>query len=348
MSLSELSTLPGVSGDEGRVREAIAARIRDHVDHMWVDSMGNLYAVKGAHLPGPRLMLCAHMDEVGLIVTHIEENGLLRFDTVGGIDPRVLPGIWVQVGPDRHPGVIGTKPPHLKRDSERERPVPADNLFIDVGAASASEAERLVQPGAYASFWTEYEETGDGRAKGKAFDDRVGCHILIEVLRRPVNTPLFAAFTVQEEVGLRGATVAAFALQPDAAIVLEGTICADLPLSVPHGESTRLGGGPALTIADRTLIAHPGLVRSLVRVAEDAAIPFQWKRTTFGGTDGGAIHTAGSGIPTAVVSVPCRYLHTPASVLSLQDVADALRWIGAYVDSISPEGDPPWMRSSGH
>lgn len=344
MSLSNLSTIPGVSGDEHKVRSFIADAIRDHVDRMWVDSMGNLFAVKGEQLPGPRVMLCAHMDEVGLIVNQIDDDGTLKFATVGGIDSRVLPGVWVKIGPDQIPGVIGTKPPHLKSRTEREKPADMDSLYIDIGAGSADEANERVHLGAYASFWTDFEAFGDGCAKGKAFDDRVGCHILIETLRRPLQRPVLAAFTVQEELGLRGAQVATYALQPDAALILEGTTCADIPLAEPHGQSTRLGAGPALTIADRSAIVHPGLLRALVDVAEEAGIPYQWKRTTFGGTDAGAIQTSEAGVPVAVIAVPCRYIHTPVSMLSLADVEAAGRLVRKFLEAIPTEGDPPWTR----
>lgn len=338
MWLSELSPLPGVSGDEGRVRDRIIEALRGHVDRMWVDSLGNLFALKGAQLPGPRLLVCAHMDEVGLIVTSIEDDGTLRFQNVGGIDARVLPGIFVRVGDDLAPGVIGTKPIHLKKASEREKVIDADALYIDIGAKSRSDAEKRVAPGAYASFWTEYEEWPSGLAKGKAFDDRVGCAILIELLlQAQPNAPLIAAFTVQEELGLRGAQVVAEAVQPQAALVLEGTTCADIPLSEPHGESTRLGDGPALTLADAHTIAHPGMVKALMRTAEAAQIPFQWKRTLFGGTDAGALQYSGPGIPTGIVSVPCRYIHTPAALLSLSDVAHTQRLVQSFVASF-PNG----------
>lgn len=338
MSLSELSNLPGVSGDETAVRTYIIEAIRPHVDEMWIDPLGNLIATKGKNLPGPNVMLCAHMDEVGLIITHVEDDGTLRFGTVGGIDPRVLPATFLRIGNGLVPGVIGTKPIHLKNAAERNKPVDGDDLFIDIGARDRSEAESLVKPGDYASFWTDYEELGDGRAKGKAFDDRVGCHVLIEVLKGPHATPITAAFTVQEEIGLRGAQVAAQAIQPDLAVVLEGTTCADIPLSIPHGESTRLGHGPALTVADRSTIAHPQVVQGLVAAAERAQVPFQWKRTTFGGTDAGAIHRAGTGIPTGIVSVPCRYIHTPAAMLSLADVSHTKQLVQAFLESIPVGG----------
>lgn len=338
MSLSELSTLRGVSGDEAAVRAYISEQIREFVDEMWVDPMGNLFARKGSDLSGPHVMLAAHMDEVGLLVTHIEDDGLLRFDTVGGIDPRVLPSVWVKVGPEGVPGVIGAKAIHLKKPSERNKPVPREEMYIDIGARDKAEAEKLVEPGNYATFWTDYEELGDRRAKGKAFDDRVGCHVLMELLKGEAVTPLTAVFTVQEEIGLRGAQVAAYTVQPDLAVVLEGTTCADIPLSYPHGESTRLGHGPAITVADRSTVVHPRMVQLLIDAGEKVGVPYQLKRTTFGGTDAGAIHRAAAGIPTGIVSVPCRYIHTPAAMLSLDDVDNTIRLMQAFLDSIPAGG----------
>jgi endoglucanase len=336
--LSELSALRGVSGNEAAVRTYISEQIRGLVDEMWVDPMGNLFARKGTHLSGPHVMLAAHMDEVGLLVTHIEDDGLLRFDTVGGIDHRVLPSVWVQVGDEAVPGVIGAKAIHLKKPEERGKPVARDDLFIDIGARSKAEAEKLVQPGDYATFWTDYEELGDRRAKGKAFDDRVGCHVLMELLKDEVQTPLTAVFTVQEEIGLRGAQVAAYTVQPDVALVLEGTTCADIPLSIPHGESTKLGHGPAITVADRSTVVHPRMVELLIEAGERAGVPYQLKRTTFGGTDAGTIHRAGAGVRTGIVSVPCRYIHTPAAMLSLDDVENTVRLVRAFLDSIPAGG----------
>lgn len=340
MSLSELSTLRGVSGNEAAVRTYISEQIRPYVDEMWVDPLGNLFARKGTQLQGPHVMLAAHMDEVGLLITHIDDDGLLRFANVGGIDARVLPSIFVQVGPDAIPGVVGAKPIHAKKPDERNKPVDRDDLFIDIGARDKSEAEKLVKPGHYATFWTEYEEIGERRAKGKAFDDRVGCHILIELLKGDVQVPLTAAFTVQEEIGLRGAQVAGQAIQPDMAVVLEGTTCADIPLSYPHGESTRLGHGPAITVADRSTVVHPAMLQALIDAGERAGVPYQMKRTTFGGTDAGSMHRAGRGIPTGIVSVPCRYIHTPAAMLSLDDVENTKRLMQAFLDSIPVGGSP--------
>jgi len=334
--LARLSEALGVSGDEGAVRDLILEEVRPYIDAYRVDPMGNLLVVKGRNKRGPRVMLAAHMDEVGLMITKIEKNGLLRFAKVGGIDDRVLLGKRVRVGPDGVPGVIGGKPIHLDRKS---RSVPrAEDLVIDIGATSKEAAEKVVRPGHYAGFDTAFGEFGPGCWKGKAFDDRAGCALLIEILKGEYDFPLYGAFTVQEEVGLRGAGVAAYALEPDVALVLEGTTCADIPGTEPHGQSTRLGQGPALTAMDRTVIPPRWLTGLLVEAAERRNIPYQWKRTTLGGTDAGRIHISRAGVPTAVVSVPCRYIHSPCAVMSRADFEAARDLVRGFLQDVSEGG----------
>lgn len=334
MILRELSELPGVSGDEGLVRERIWQAVRDVVDGGKVDPMGNLITWKGVDKPGPRLMIAAHMDEVGLMVTRVDRDGLLRFKKVGGIDDRVLPAKAVHVGPEKIPGVIGVKPAHLTRPAERSKPIPYNELYIDIGATSQDEAERLAQPGTYVTFATEYAELEGGLAKGKAFDDRVGCSLLIDLLKEDLPFPVFGVFTVQEEIGLRGAGVAAYDVAPDLAIVLEGTTCADIPGADEHGQSTRLGHGPAITVMDRTSIPALPIVEQLARTAQENGIPWQWKRTTFGGTDAGTIHLTRAGVPSATVSVPCRYIHSPCAFMSLQDYENTRRLLTAFLAEV--------------
>lgn len=334
MILRELSELAGVSGDEGRVRDRIWEAVRDKVDGGKVDAMGNLITWKGLDKPGPRLMIAAHMDEIGLMVTRIDGDGLLRFKKVGGIDDRVLPSKTVRVGPDGIPGVIGMKPAHLTSAGERTKPVPAKELFIDIGASGKEEAEKLVRPGAYVTFDTEYAEFGDGMAKGKAFDDRVGCSLLVDLLANDVPYPLFGVFTVQEEIGLRGARIAAYDVAPDLAIVLEGTTCADIPGAEDHGQSTRLGHGPAITVMDRTNIPARPIIERLAQIGTENDIPWQWKRTTFGGTDAGSIHLTRAGVPSATVSVPCRYIHSPCAFMSLNDYENTRRLLEAFLGEV--------------
>ena len=325
MLLKKLSEAFGVSGCEDEVRELIIGAIEGHVDEYNVDALGNLIALKrGTGESDLRVMLAAHMDEVGLMVTYIEKDGSLRFRPVGGLDNRILLSKEVRVGPDRVPGVIGVKPIHLLKKEERKQVVKVEQMAIDIGAGSREEAEKAVKIGDYAAFATEFVNLG-GTVKGKAFDDRVGCAVLIKILKERYPFDLYAAFTVQGEVGLRGARVAAYAIEPDVAFVLEGTIGDDIPRKRDVSPTTELGKGPAITIMDRTCVADPRLVRLLVETAEELGIPYQFKQPVVGGTDAGAIHLSREGVPSATVAVPCRYIHSPVSLLSLEDFENTVK-----------------------
>jgi putative aminopeptidase FrvX len=254
---------------------------------------------------------------------------------VGGVDSRLLPGKAVVIGERWVPGVIGSKPIHLLSDDERNRVLEIEQLTIDIGASSKEEAEKLVKIGDRATFATSFDYVGDAEAgagglvKGKAFDDRAGCAVLAELLRERYPFDLHAVFTVQEEIGARGAQVAAYALEPDAAFVLEGTICDELPKRKDLSPTSRLGHGPVLTVMDRSLFVDRRLLRHLIETAEAEGIPYQIKQPALGSTDGGAIHRSQEGVPTAVVAVPCRYIHAPASLLDLADFANAVKLMKA-------------------
>ena len=350
--IEKLSDAFGVSGAEGEVRGILAEAIRDHVDELRVDTMGNLIATKhaGPDAAGgsPRVMVAAHMDEVGFMITHIGKNGLLKFSPVGGLDPRLLVGKRVLIGSDRVPGVIGSKPIHLVKQEERNKVTPVEQLTIDIGATSKETAEAALKVGDCAIFATRFSPLGhagndDGSrlVKGKAFDDRAGCAVLAALLQSRYPVELMGVFTVQEEVGLRGARVAAYALEPDLAIVLEGTICDDLPRDKEVSPVTRIGYGPAITIADRSFVAHRALTGLLIDTAEREDIPFQFKEPGMGGTDAGVIHLTRSGVPSAAVSVPSRYIHGPASVLSLDDLEHTVTLVKAALHQLGnwPEID---------
>jgi putative aminopeptidase FrvX len=332
MILKELSEAVGVSGDEEGVRAVVLDAAREHVDQVKVDTLGNVLTFKrGTGRRRMRVMLAAHMDEIGLMVVGHDSDGFLQVRAVGGIDPRLLPGVLLQVGPDRIPGVIGIKPIHLLKREEGEKALKIEDLVVDVGAKGKDEAKGLAPLGTYATFATRFRNLGPGpglgpTVSGKAFDDRAGCAVLVELLRgERFRFDLHAAFTVQEEVGLRGARVAAYAIEPDCAFALEGTVADDIPKDKDVSPTTELGKGPAITVMDRSFIADRRLVRLLTSTAEELGIPYQFKQPGVGGTDSGAIHKSREGVPSATVAVPCRYIHSPVALLSLDDLDNTVR-----------------------
>lgn len=319
MLIKELTMLNGVSGNEDEVRKFIKNNIEKYADEIKVDSIGNLIAFKRGKAPRFKVMLSAHMDEVGFMVTGYGEGGTLKFRPVGGIDERILLGKKVLVGDRKLPGVIGSKPVHLQERDERGTNIKLKNMYIDIGAEKRDEAERLASLGEYIAFMSEYTELGEECIKAKALDDRVGCSVLMEALQESYSFDLYACFTVQEEVGLRGSEVAAYTVNPDLAIVVEGTTCSDVPGVEKQDYSTILGNGAAITIMDRTSYADKNLVEYMNKLAQKHNVPVQFKQTTTGGNDAGRIQRSRSGVKVASVSVPCRYIHSPVSVMSKRD-----------------------------
>lgn len=346
--LQRLSDAFGPSGNEKAVRTVIRAEIEASVDRVEVDTMGNLIAFKaggGDAAPEPRLrvMLSAHMDEVGFMITKVNKNGTLSFSN-RSIDPRLLLAKRLVIGENRVPGIIGSPVPHLQKGDAAGRVVDASDLFVDIGAGDDKAANGKVKVGDYATFATRFVTLSEDPAwpavRGKGFDDRAGCAVLVSLLkakRFPVD--VYGAFTVQEELGLRGARVAGHRVDPDAAFALEGTLCDDLPR--PPGEDsspvTRLGDGPAITLMDRSLVSFPPLVRLLEDTAAAEGIPVQYKAPGLGSTEGGAINAARGGVPSVTVSTPARYTHGPAAILNLNDLQAAVRLMDATLRRFTPE-----------
>jgi endoglucanase len=342
--LERLCNACGVSGNEKEVRAIVLESIRSHTSEVRVDALGNVLAVRQGEGPGrPRVMLAAHMDEVGFMLTNDDGEGIFRFEIVGGIQPEQLVGKPVWVGAEKLPGVIGAKPIHLTTSEERSRSIALDALRIDIG----NENGKKVKIGDWATFATTFSRLGPS-IRAKALDDRFGVATLIELVRHaPPNIDLLAAFTVQEEVGLRGAKVAAYAFDPHMAFILDCTPAMDLPSLVDEdvfSESdrqgnarynTRLGAGPAIYVADRATLSDPRLVRHLVETAEDLGIPYQFRQPGGGGTDAGAIHLQRAGVPSVSVSVPGRYLHTAASLSRLDDWKNTLALIHAALSRMT-------------
>jgi len=337
--LETLSNAFGPSGCEDEVRRLLARALRDKVDNLQTDALGNLIAFKQGIGPEPRLkvMVDAHTDEVGLMITRIDKNGMLGFRAVGGIDPRLLMAKGVVVGEGRIPGVITAPPVHLTKAKERNQVIQIEQLAIDIGTSSADEAKGLVKMGDYAAFDTRFEvlsEDGLRTVKGKAFDDRIGCAAAAALAEGEYAVDLYLSFSAQEEVGLRGARVAAFRIEPHLALVLEGTVCDDTPKKEDVSPTTELGKGPAITIMDHSFIADKRLVRLLTEVAEANGLPYQFKQPGVGGTDAGAIHLSKTGVPTAAVAVPCRYIHAPVSMASLNDFDGLVALVKATLQAI--------------
>jgi tetrahedral aminopeptidase len=336
--LQRLTEAVGVSGDEKEVRLLIRDLIADSVAEWRVDAMGNLIALKPGTGALPwRVLVDAHMDEVGLMITGIDSNGALQFEGVGGFDDRALLGKVVQVGHKKLTGVIGARPIHLLKGNQRDTVVKRDAMRIDIGARNKDDAGRRVKVGDRAAFVTAYEEIG-ATAVAKAFDNRAGCAALIELLRgEPYPFDLYAAFTVQEEVGLRGAQVAAYSVKPHLALILECTPAFDLPNERDVSPNVALGKGPAIYVMDAGTIQDPRLVSHITRTAGQGGIPFQIRQPGGGGTNTAPIQRAHGGIPAATIAVPGRYAHTPAMMINLEDYANVVKLADAALRHLPSE-----------
>lgn len=324
-TLKTLCALSGVSSFEDEVRDYLRQRVEPHADSVRVDALGNLIVFKrGAKSTGNRLMLCAHMDEVGLIVKSVTKEGFLKFGCVGGIDQRILLGKEVAVGPGRVPGVIGLKPIHLTTAEERKKVPKVTDLYVDIGAKDQEEALSQVELGDFAAFVSDAVDFGDGMLKAKAIDDRVGCAVMVKLLEEELPMDCTFAFTVMEEVGTRGAFGAAFSVKPEIALVLEGTTAADVPALSEDRQVCWPGRGPVLAWMDGGAIYDRGLFERLRALAEENGLPWQIKHYLSGGTDARAVQGTGSGVRVAGISAAVRYLHAPNSVCSQSDAEQML------------------------
>lgn len=319
-TIKKLSLLCGTSGRETKIREYIISEIDGKCD--WhTDALGNIIAFKkGIKTPAHKIMLDAHMDEVGVIVTYITADGMLKFSPVGGIDTKVLLARQI-IFDNGTLGVVGIKPIHLAKGDEKTKIPDADSLYIDIGASSKEEAEKLIKIGDTGVFISDFVEFGDNRIKGKALDDRVGCAVLLDMINSDLPYDAYFSFSVQEEIGLRGAATAAYGIDPDYAIVLETTTAADL-IDVPdHKKVCKLGEGATVSFMDRSTLYNKDLFDTAFRVAGEKGIKIQPKTVIAGGNNAGAIHKARAGIKTITINTPCRYLHSPSCVCDTRDIA---------------------------
>lgn len=324
--LKELTESVGISGDEGEVRQIIRRLIKDHVDETRVDTMGNLIALKrGSEETDTTVLIDAHMDEVGLMITGYDRDGSCKFEPVGGVDDRLVLGKVVRVGSKKVTGIVGARPIHLVKWNQRKKVIGRDSMRIDIGAKSKEQVKRKIGLGDSVSFNTKYEEMGN-IAIGKAFDDRTGCAALIELLRGERHPfTIVGAFTVQEEVGIRGAGVVAFSVKPDLALVLECTPAYDLPNERDVSPNVALGKGPSIYVMDSRTIQDPGFVAHIVKTAENSSIPFQIRQPGGGGTNTGAIQRRAGPIPVATIATPARYIHAPVSMINLDDYTNVIK-----------------------
>jgi endoglucanase len=337
MLIEKLTSACGLPGFEDEVRDIIKEEIESLVDSVKIDRMGNLLAEKNAKLPGPHIVLSAHMDEVGLCVKTIDKDGYLKFRS-WGVDARLLPSMRVLCGKEKLLGVIGSKPIHLQKPEEGNTIYDIDSLYIDLGFSKKEETEKHINPGDFVAFASEYREFGNGKIMAKALDDRVGCAAIIEILKLNLPVRLTCIFCTQEEVGLRGSAAAAKSLTADLVINIEGTVGADLDGIDKHEHVTTQGAGPALSLVDRSSIYLKKYVEAIVKVAEDNQIPYQYRRTNMGGTDAGSYHTAGTGIPCIGIAVPCRYIHSPVSTMVKSDYQNLVKLVESFIKSDTMKG----------
>jgi endoglucanase len=307
----------GPSGAETQIRECIRAEVEPLVDNVRVDALGSLIANRKGRGGGKRVLLDAHMDEIGVMVTYIDKKGFARFTRIGGVSPLTCIGSRIAFE-DGRIGVIGVE---QKRDDYSKAPK-LEQLYIDVGATSRDDCP--IQVGDSAVFVRPFVAQGS-RWVSKAMDDRIGCAVLIEVLRRLEETPhdLHVVFAVQEEVGLRGARTSAYGIDPDIAIAVDVTGTGDTPESMPM--AVKLGQGPAVKVKDRRMIAHPQVRQLLVDCAEEAGIPYQLEVLEYGSTDAAAIQLVRAGVPAGCLSVPCRFIHSPSEMVDENDVENVVR-----------------------
>jgi endoglucanase len=331
-TIKKLSLLDGVSGRENAVRDYIINEVSAYADSIETDPLGNLIVFKkGKNTPKNKVMLDAHMDEVGLMITYINSDGTLEFDCVGGIDKRVMLGKPVTVGENKIQGVIGVKATHMVPAAEKLNML--STMYIDIGADSKEEAEKVVSLGDYVCFNSEFVEFGDGLIKGKALDDRAGCAILIDMIKSELPYDMYFNFAAGEEVGFGIAQTAFYKVQPDYAIVVETTTAADLA-DVPENKKVcSLGNGGVISFMDRRTIYPKELFDSAFELAETHVIKAQVKSLVAGGNNAGALHSTAEGCPTLAISVPCRYLHTGNCVISASDLDETAKLVRALAEN---------------
>lgn len=333
--LKRLCDADGISGDEGSVREIILNEIKNFADEINIDNLGNILVhKKGKNRAKNKLMLSAHMDEVGLMITDITSEGCLKINEVGGIDRRVLIGKRVTVGAQKHNGVIGIKPVHLTHGDESSEIPEYNDMYVDIGADSREHALKYVNYGDSVNFCSEFFEN-DFTINSKAIDDRFGCLVLIEMIKSKLKYDTDFAFVVQEEVGLRGARVAAYTIDPQFALVIETTTAADIPEVESSKQVCCLGDGAVISFMDKSTIYDKEMVALAFETAEKIGVKAQYKRAVAGGNDSGIIHQTRGGVRTLAISLPCRYLHSPSCIANKADCQSVMLLVREMAEQIA-------------
>lgn len=330
--LKDLCLLNGTSGREDAVRNYIIEKIKDKCEYS-VDALGSVIAFKkGKKAPDKKVLVAAHTDEVGFIITDITDDGYLRFAPVGGIDAAVVLGRRVDINGIK--GVVGAKAVHLLSDDEKKNEPAFDKLAIDIGAADKAEAEKAVSLGDCAYFASDYCEFGDGFIKSKALDDRIGCMLMIELINSDLEYDTYFCFNVQEEVGLRGSGCSAYAVKPDVAVILESTTAADIDGVTGGDKCCVLGKGPVVSFMDSRTIYDKQIFDLAFEVGKENNIKIQTKTKIAGGNDAGAIQKSGAGCRVAAVSLPCRYIHSGSSVVKIGDIEETRRFLPLFLSKL--------------
>ncbi len=316
--VQKLTGIYGPAGNEELISQAIREEIEPYVDEIKVDVMGNLIATRKGNGNGKRIMLAAHMDQIGLMITHIDEKGFLRFARIGGISEAY--SICRRVIFNN--GIVGVIGYETELDSWKD--ITLSKMYIDIGASSKEEAEQLVKIGDVAVYHPLFSAS-NGKYMGGAMDDRAGCALLVQTIKNIGETPndLYFVFTVQEELGLRGAKTSAYALNPDLGIAIDVTATGDTPKCRPMAVS--LGKGPAIKIKDSSVLAHPLVKDLMIETAQNHGIPYQLEILEYGGTDSGAIHLSRGGVPSGVLSIPCRYVHSDSETIDASDMENGVK-----------------------
>ena len=336
-NLKELSSVIAVSGNEENLAELIVKKLDVLCDDIKIDNIGNVIAFKKGQDSSKKVMLLSHMDEVGFVITNILDNGLLKFSLVGGIDERILPAknVTISAKGTSVNGVIGVCPIHLLGKENLRKTLSQDELYIDIGAKNKQDAQRYVRLGDSGVLDSEFTVFGDNRVLSRALDDRCGCAVLLELIREPMYFDTYFVFTVQEEIGCRGAVCAAEEIKPNYAIVIDSTTACDIYGVSDEDSVCKLNGGGVVSFMDKGTIYNKDFFNLILKTAKEKNINCQTKNKVAGGNDASAVHKSAGGVKTAAISLPCRYLHTPSCVISLSDLIDTKNLVSAVLEKIN-------------